>query len=231
MVRAYVFSRHPGAEASSNINRFHRRFGDLQDPPRVLCGFLDVVPDRSTFARTFRCLDEAGALVDEVFDRISQLLRERPWVVPVERVRPARLGGGSDSYREQRHRNALGLEEFMDEIYLWSRFGASRSKWRKVLAEAHSGESFGKSRRIDAASMALLVFILCPLWRRACRPLWVVGFARNVLQDVSWEECSGFLLAGDGREVLVVCRQAGGDGRSMSLPCPFLGWAPFHSES
>ena len=118
MVRAYVFSRYLGTKASYNINRFHRRFGDGRDPLRRLCGFADSVPDRSTFTRAFRRLDEKGDLVDQMFTRISQLLRERPWAVPADQTRPAKLveGTGSDGYRQQRLRNGLGLEEFMAEI-------------------------------------------------------------------------------------------------------------------
>ena len=118
MVRAYMFSRYPGSEASSNITRFHRRFADARDPLRRLCGFTDDLPDRSTFTRAFRRLDEKSGPADGVFDRISQLLRDRPWVLPKDESRPTGVpsGGGSDSYRQQRLRNGLGLEEFMAEI-------------------------------------------------------------------------------------------------------------------
>ena len=118
MVRAYIFSRYLGTKASYNINRFHRRFADAQDPLRRLCGFTDDLPDRSTFARAFRRLDEKSSPVDGVFNRISQLLRDRPWVLPKDESRPTGVpsGGGSNGYRKQRLRNGLGLEEFMAQV-------------------------------------------------------------------------------------------------------------------
>ena len=118
MVRAYVFSRYPGTEASSNVSRFRLRFDDAEDPIRRLCGFAHAVHDRSNFSRAFRRLDAAGDLVDVVFARVSQLLRERPWVVPLDHARPQRLtgSGGSDDYRELRLQNGLSLEEFITEV-------------------------------------------------------------------------------------------------------------------
>lgn len=118
MARAYVFSRYPGTEASSNVSRFRLRFDDAEDPIRRLCGFADSVLDRSNFSRAFRRLDAAGDLVDVVFVRVSQLLRERPWVVPLDHARPQRLtgGGGSDGYRQMRLQNGLSLEEFIAEV-------------------------------------------------------------------------------------------------------------------
>ena len=118
MVRAYVFARYAGSEASSNLARFHRRFADDQDPIRRLCGFTDVIPDRSTFSRVFRRLDDKNDLANEVFGCISQLLRDLPWVLPREesRVTPLSEGGGSDNYRQLRRRVGLSLEGFLAEF-------------------------------------------------------------------------------------------------------------------
>ena len=115
MVRAYVFSRYPGSEAPRTINQFHRRFADLQGSLWLSCGFADAVPDRSTFSRVFRRLDTAGELVDQVFARISQLLRDRPWVVPADQARPASSTGrnGAESYRQLRRRVGFSLPAFM----------------------------------------------------------------------------------------------------------------------
>ena len=132
MVRAYIFARYLGTEASSNVSRFRRRFDDAEDPIRRLCGFADVVPDRTTFTRTFRRLDAVGELVDDVFDRISELLREQPWVVPLDHARPQRLarGEGSDGYRQQRLRNGLSLEEFIAEVPNEAAAESLFIKWR-----------------------------------------------------------------------------------------------------
>ena len=118
MVRAYVFSRYAGSEASSNLARFHRRFTDDQDPIRRLCGFTDAIPDRSTFSRVFRRLDVDEDRVHEVFASISQLLRDLPWVLLREESRVTRFseGGGSDNYRQLRRRVELSLDDFLAEF-------------------------------------------------------------------------------------------------------------------
>ena len=87
-------------------------------PIRRRCGFADDIPDRSTFSRVFRRLDAAGDLVDDVFARISQLLRDRPWVIPKGESRPTGFSGrsGSDNYRKLRRRVGLSLEEFMAQV-------------------------------------------------------------------------------------------------------------------
>ena len=115
MVRAYIFARYPGTEASSNVSRFRLRFDDDGDSIRRLCGFADKVPDRSKFSRVFHRLDAVGGLVDEVFARISQLLCERPWIVPAGQARPAESAGrnGEESYRQLRRRVGLSLPAFM----------------------------------------------------------------------------------------------------------------------
>ena len=116
MVRAYFFNRYPGSGFGSNVTRFHHCLVDDGDL-RTLCGFSGNVPDRSTFYRVFRRLDDHSFPVDKVAERLSELLRERPWVVPAESVRkrvgPARPGN-SNEYRRLREATGLGFEDFMD---------------------------------------------------------------------------------------------------------------------
>ena len=114
MVRAYLFSRYPGTEASSNVSRFHRRCDDVEDPIRRLCGFADAVPGLSTFNRAFHRLDAADDLVDAVFAHLSQLLRDLPWVLPKDGPRPKGSSGRdvSNDYRRLRREMGLSFEEF-----------------------------------------------------------------------------------------------------------------------
>ena len=115
MVRAYYFSRYPGSERSSNVSRFRRRFDDESDPLRLLCGFSGTVPVRSTFSRAFRRLDAQGDSVDDVSRRLSQLLRDRPWVVrpqPEHQPKGSAPRGTSNDYRKLRERTGLSFESF-----------------------------------------------------------------------------------------------------------------------
>ena len=106
---------------------------------RQLCGFPDPpaeIPSYATFCRVCRKLAQHRDLVDATCNKLSQLLAERPWVLPgaSDKAKPkGKIAGKgkakpkgkgrrkgkskskskSNDYRETRLRNGMGILKFM----------------------------------------------------------------------------------------------------------------------
>ena len=121
IAKAYFISRYPGLPVSRRVTRLHARLTDCQDPLREFCGFStrDSVPDRSTFSRAFRQLDELRELAGGVFRQLSDLFGARPWS---QSAQSDSRGGngvhrGTDRYYQAlRRERRYGLHRFMEDF-------------------------------------------------------------------------------------------------------------------
>ena len=117
IVRSYCFSRYPGLRVSSRTARLYARLVDEDDPLREFCGFggVDSVPDRSTFVRVFQRLDKVPELVQDLFQQLSGLLRDRPWSRNAS-VDGTKGGGSASYYQALRKEWRYGLDRFMEDF-------------------------------------------------------------------------------------------------------------------
>ena len=117
IVQAFCFSHYPGLRVSSRTYRLHARLVDEDDPLREFCGFAGVasVPDRSTFVRVFQDLDKVPELVQDLFQQLSGLLRDRPWSRNAS-VGSAKSSGSASRYQARRKEWRYGLDRFMQDF-------------------------------------------------------------------------------------------------------------------
>ena len=103
MVRAFLIASYPGSGVA--FNRVYSRLSADDGSLRVLCGFGDQKPDRTTFRSVFRQLERYPDQVGEVLASISEQFRKRPWRAPIQpRSDQEAKSGNSGDYRAERER-------------------------------------------------------------------------------------------------------------------------------
>ena len=106
LVRAYLYYKYPGLITGHKMRKLERSLSDRSEPRDQVLRLCDFgsTPSYSTCRRAFAVLDRASELVDAAVDKISDLLQDRPWVMPAEQ--PAKKGkakaGCNDYVKRQR---------------------------------------------------------------------------------------------------------------------------------